>query len=187
MKFEKISANKIKITLFKEDFKQWNMNLADITPESEEIKDIFLSVLKEIPKETDFETKNSQLIVEATKQEDTFIMIVSKIRIYDENDDNIYSSVFYFTDFVSLSNGCNTVEKTFFGNSSLYKADNGYYLVLGEKSKLTEILLSEYGEFIKTDNYAQDKLSETNVLMINRNAIEKIAEINGYPLKNCSI
>lgn len=103
MKIEKLNLNKLKITIFKEDFTKWDMDFAKITPESQELKDVFLIVLKEIPKETDFEVKNARLVVEAAKEDDFLIMTVSKIKMPDEDGGEGKTPCFIFPVFLNLS------------------------------------------------------------------------------------
>ena len=65
MQIEKLSENKIRITLNLEDLKEKNIDLHSFMSNSIESQDVFYDMLDKAEKEIGFETKNYKLMIEA--------------------------------------------------------------------------------------------------------------------------
>ena len=80
MKIEKISENKVKITLTIDELSQRHISIKDIEQDSNRAQDLFLDLLEESELNCDFVTDDSQLYVEASSDnENLFIVTITKI------------------------------------------------------------------------------------------------------------
>lgn len=70
MRIEKITDNKIRITLNIEDLKEKNMDLHSFMANSFESQSLFLDMLEEADKEVGFKTDNYRLMIEAIATSD---------------------------------------------------------------------------------------------------------------------
>lgn len=65
MRIEKLTENKIRITLNLDDLKENNIDLHDFMANSPETQDLFLNMLDKAESEIGFITKNYKLMIEA--------------------------------------------------------------------------------------------------------------------------
>ena len=70
MKFEKLTENKIRITLNIEDLEEKNIDFHSFMSSSLESQDLFLDMLEKAEKEIGFITKDYKLIIEAIATSD---------------------------------------------------------------------------------------------------------------------
>ena len=81
MKIEKLTENKIKITLNIDDLDENNINLHSFMANSFETQDLFYTILDKAEKEVGFITDNYKLMIEALSSSDgTFILTITRLK-----------------------------------------------------------------------------------------------------------
>ncbi len=201
MKIEKLTENKIRIILKREDFKDKKIDINQLfltTPESHKL---FLELLDKAEKEVDFDTTGHKLLIEAsTESEDIFIFTITK---YIETDINVKSkhkkiltikktpnifnasSLIYqfnefedFCKFCDFANSSNIVNiKKLYKSSVLYLYNNTYFLVIDGINLTNHSLLNlhsnllEFSSLIKYTKNFKFKLKEHGKVVIKNNAI----------------
>ena len=89
MKIEKLTENKIRIILKREDFKDKTIDINQLFLTTHESHQLFLELLNRAEKEVDFDTTGHKLLIEASSEnEDIFIFTITK---YIETDINVKS------------------------------------------------------------------------------------------------
>ena len=79
MKIEKLTENKIRIILRKEDFKDKTINLQKLILNNSESSSLFLEILNKAEKEVDFNTNGHKLLIETYMQgEDMCVFTITK-------------------------------------------------------------------------------------------------------------
>ena len=182
MKIERIAQNKLKITLFNEDLTKWNIDIKNLTSDSEEIRNIFWSILKQAQVETDFKIDGSQLMVEAISQPDKFVMIVTKTGAEKKKPIELPSApkqrnllIFAFPSINEVKQACSVIKNFYNGKSVLYRFEDEYYLSLNPYNSKKLDVLTEYGREIKDVVSVSGMLSEYGKMLITENAVEKTA------------
>ena len=201
MKIEKLTENKIRIILKKEDFKDKTIDINQLfltTPESQQL---FLELLNRAEKEVDFDTTGHKLLIEASSEnEDIFIFTITK---YIETDINVKSehkkiltikktsnifnasSLIYkfnefedFCEFCDFANSNDNINiKKLYKNSILYLYNNTYFLVIDGINLTNHSLLALHSnllEFSSLTKYTKNfkfKLKEHGKVIIKNNAI----------------
>lgn len=204
MRIEKISDNKIKIFVSREDRETWNVTLKKLTDNSPEAQELFWFAMKQAERDVKFVANGAQLVVEAAPSAaiDGFVMTVSKV--FDESElkeaiTNISrnrmrpaevrvkkkkpvlpSYIYEFDDFEDVCAAAGQIADKFFGRSALYKYNEKFYLYM--------IPFDDY-MFFETGNvlleYARRKtaaqtfagyLNEHARLMIAEGAVEVMAQ-----------
>lgn len=201
MKIEKLTENKIRIILKREDFKDKTIDINQLfltTPESHQL---FLELLNRAEKEVNFDTTGHKLLIEASSEnEDIFIFTITK---YMETDINVKSkhkkiltikktsNIFnassliyqfnefeYFCEFCDFSNSSNCINiKKLYKSSVLYLYNNTYYLVIDGINLTNHSLLALHSnllEFSSLTKYTKNfkfKLKEHGKIIIKNNAI----------------
>lgn len=201
MKIEKLTENKIRIILKREDFKDKTIDINQLfltTPESHQL---FLELLNRAEKEVDFDTTGHKLLIEASSEnEDIFIFTITKYMETDINvkskhkkvltikkTSNIFnaSSLIYqfsefedFCEFCDFANSSNCINiKKLYKNSVLYLHNNTYYLVIDGINLTNHSLLALHSnllEFSSLTKYTKNfkfKLKEHGKIIIKNNAI----------------
>lgn len=201
MKIEKLTENKIRIILKREDFKDKTLDINQLfltTPESHQL---FLELLNRAEKEVDFDTTGHKLLIEASSEnEDIFIFTITK---YIETNINVKSKhkkaltikktsnifnasslIYQFSEFEDFcefcdfanSNNCINIKKLY-KNSVLYLYNNTYYLVIDGINLTNHSLLALHSnllEFSSLTKYTKNfkfKLKEHGKIIIKNNAI----------------
>ena len=198
MKIEKLTENKIRIILKREDFKDKTIDINQLfltTPESHQL---FLELLNRAEKEVDFDTTGHKLLIEASSEnEDIFIFTITK---YIEKDINVKSkhkkiltikktsnifnasSLIYkfneFEDFCDFANSNDNINiKKLYKSSILYLYNNTYFLVIDGINLTNHSLLALHSnllEFSILTKYTKNfkfKLKEHGKVIIKNNAI----------------
>ena len=79
MKIEKLTENKIRIILKRDDFKDKKININEILLTTSESQKLFLEILNKAEKEVDFDTTGHKLLIEAySETSDIFIFTITK-------------------------------------------------------------------------------------------------------------
>lgn len=80
MKFEKLSENKLRITLSMKDLEEKDINFHDFMSNSIETQDLFLDMLEEAEEQVGFNTKNYKVKIEALAMTDRdFIVTITRM------------------------------------------------------------------------------------------------------------
>ncbi|MDR0978778.1 MAG: adaptor protein MecA [Lachnospiraceae bacterium] len=199
MKIEKLTENKIRITLNKEDLDKKNIDFHSFMSNSVEAQDIFIDMLKEAEKTIGFYTEDYKLLLEALATADgNFILTVTRIlpeglvhkqkkltikRRTSEINSNL--AIYKFEYFDDFSDFCTYISQNSFyeletnlKKSSLYLYKNEYYLVLNNISAKTHLLksfcsvISEFAMFVNNTDLFERKLFEYGKIIIKSNAIK---------------
>lgn len=201
MKIEKISTNKIKVTLTNEDMLEWELNFDNLTYNSPQVQELFWDVIRRAEYELGFFVDNAQLMVEAmpTKSEG-FVMIVSKvdeqqslakhvksrpkrteIKVKRKPRSIIQPQIYEFEEFDDVVNVCCQIYDLFEGYSLMYKYNNRFYLSLLNINDMDDEKISykllEYGKRMPYSATIEGKLVEYGEVMIKKNAIEVINKV----------
>ena len=202
MRIEKVSPNKIRIFISREDLIKWNIDFNSVTGNTPAAQDMFWSLMKQAEREVDFFVDDSQLIVEAMSSNmDGFIMQVTKV-VNDENDANsirrekirnnnyrvrrkikfsggFANYIYKFNNFEDLIEATKQISSQFFGKSKLYKFGGEFFLhiALGKNEPIVAIdnTLIEYGRKIMYHAISDGFLSEHGKLLIEDSAVEALA------------
>ncbi len=201
MKIEKLTENKIRIILKKEDFKDTSIDVQKLLLTTPESQNLFLEILNRAKKEVNFDTDGHKLLIEASFQnEDAFIFTITK---YIESNNtfktknrklltikrksqilNKSCSIYQFNDFEDFCNFCNSINKntninlkSIFKTSVLYLYNDTYYLVIdginisNKSLNLFHSVLLEFSSFLTFSENFKFKLKEHSKIIIKNNAI----------------
>ena len=198
MKFEKISENKIRITLNTQDLMKKNIDFHSFLSNSTESQDLFLDMLKTAEKEVGFVTDDYKIMVEAVALTDgKFILTVTRIPPDIKKSKEIVhirkkrnsvktnqALLYSFNKFDDFCDFCNFLEKrncTSFSKLAkkivLYSYNDKYYLILTNLNpefpnlKLFCSTITEFGSFVDSSDLYARKVIEYGSLYIKNNAI----------------
>lgn len=182
MKFEKLTDTKIKITLSLKDMELNNISLENILSNSADSQKLIESIIYKAEQKLDFNTDNSQLLVEAmSPSHDEFIFIITRIL-----HDNLNSFIFKFKnfdDFISLCCFLKNLSyldlKNFSRNFSLIFYSNTYYLRFNNSLNSSILInylrtiFSEFGIDVSSSVGIDGVLNEYGKIIWKKNAIIK--------------
>ena len=201
MKIEKITENKIRIILKKEDFKDKTINLQKLILNTPESHSLFLEILDRAEKEVNFNTNGHKLLIETYTQSDDIcvftitkymesnintkntskkhLIVKRKTQVF--NNTSIISKFNEFEDFCSFCNFINknhTINlKGLFKNCLLYNYNDTYYLAI-DGINTSHISLNsfyssllEFSSLLKCTKNFKFKLKEHAKIVIKNNAI----------------
>lgn len=199
MKIEKLSEDKIRITLNLEDLEKKHINFRDFMTNPAESQDLFLDVLKEAEEKVGFVTKDYKVMLEAFATPDGFF-VLTVTRLVPEKDAskkrkvhikrktnpiNTSLAIYRFQIFDTFCQFCNYLAHSnlknlagLAGRTVLYKYQDKYYLVLENlhaNSKLFKPFVSAITEFASSVPEADlfsTKLKEYGEIFIKSNAIK---------------
>ena len=185
MKIEKISYNKIKVTVTTLDMIKWGVSLDNFVQDTPEARELFWTLIKRAEYETGFSFDDSRLMVEAVPNKyDGIILFVTKIE-----DDALEiprtakkskirakaprsktgTEVFEFADIDVLIECAKQTEE--YLAADLYGYMDAYYLVVYDSGCAH---LSEYGDKLINDEYTLPHIKEHGKLIAENNALEVI-------------
>ncbi len=199
MRIEKITENKIRITLNLEDLKENNIDLHAFMSNSPETQDLFLDMLEKAETEVGFKTRNYKLMIEALATSDcNFILTITRLLPEKEINSNKTSkknikakrkvvtpdkilSVYKFNTFDDFCEFCTYLNTTplkgKLKSSILYSYSSEYYLVLNNvRMKLSDFkafcyAITEFASYVKGHILFERKLREYGKIIIKQNAI----------------
>lgn len=199
MKIEKITENKIRITMNLDDLKEKNIDFHSFMSNSIEAQDIFIDMLKEAEKQVGFKTDDYKILLEALATADgKFVLNVTRIipdvdplkkksvlvkRRATKIDKKLaiykFESFDDFCNFATLlhNSNCNSIIKKI-KKAVLYSYNNSYYLlltnILADLSLLKSFcsLIAEFSIYINNSDLFEKKLSEYGKVVIKNNAIQ---------------
>ena len=200
MKIEKVTQNKIKITLTCDDMEMWDLDIEKISTNAPQARDFFINIIERAESELSFDIKDSQLLVEAVMKTDGSVIHISKInpdsdelnkltrarikkievRVRRKSSNDNKCVVFVFDKFDDAVDACKLVTAIFDGYSSFYKYDNRFYLVMyfiNSADKHIDMVMSEFGSKAEKTNSLIGILNERGELMIKENAVNTLSEL----------
>jgi|LSQX01.1.fsa_nt_gb adapter protein MecA 1/2 len=206
MKIERISYNKLRVTLSVYDLKHWKVNIDDLSQNSPQAQEMFWTVMKQAEIETGFHIADSQLIIEAIPiQTEGFVLIIT--RVEDDKDietiqkylrnkirrpefrvkrkikiPDMKISIFVFDNFDYLCDVSIRIKDIFTGESKVYLYKNNYYLLLDMESiqsknvNTINTLLTDYGRRLNYSTVFEGVLEEHATILIKENAVDTLGE-----------
>ena len=216
MKIERISENQLKLTLTKDDLKERDIKLEDLISPSEKTQKLFRDIMEQALDEEDFVSENTPLMVEAVPMGTEGIMIiVTKVNNKDKKgntaadllqqaqetrrwkkkpldtlehaeEKNSDILIYSFTELDDVIRVSLRLDGGFKGESSVYKNDGKYFLVLQgdtytaeESSDELELVLKEYGQKHVSTPLAKYYLLEHGETIIAEKAVKALAKTFG--------
>jgi len=204
MKIEKVSDNKIKVTLSTSDLRERNLDFSALTYNSPQAQVLFWDMLHQAEVEFGFSASDAQLFIEATPGSgDNLVITLTKveedgdfesIQKYIRNrfkrselktkkkSKKVSSGVFLysFDEFEDLCKVVGKISELYSGESTLYKYNQTYYLMITNTTiantnpNYFDSLMSEYGSKVTNTAFVDGFLNEYGIKMIEYNAIEVI-------------
>ena len=204
MKIEKISENKIKVTISPDDLDERNIDLNSLTSNSPAAQELFWDLMEQAEVEFGFNASDSQLCIEAVSDShEGFIITVTKLdgdgdfesiqkfikNRFRKSDLKVKRKsrkicsaimIYSFNNFDDISALCSKIDSLYSGESTLYKLKEVYYLVLTKNSFNTpdirrlEVILSEYGRRVSNVGFYEGYLNEYGTKIMEYNALEII-------------
>lgn len=195
MRIEKISGNKIKITVTQDDMMSWGISIESITDDPSEVHEWFWHILKQAESQADFDIENSQLMVEAMQgKNDEIVLFLT--RLGEEETEKLktrkgryrvkqpvqakeeHSLLYSFESFDHLCKFSKEWESRG-ETSSLYSYDGRYYLFMSwEKNMCNEeaihSFVSEFADRVPLSVQNTAFLEEHGKVICQENAIEII-------------
>lgn len=196
MRIEKITENKIRITLNMQDLQEKNIDLHTFMSNSLETQDLFYDMLDEAEKEVGFETKDYKLMIEALAVPNgNFVLTVTRIipekeapkkKLQAKRKLNMLPanlSIYMFNTFEDYLEFCHSIidssENTysFLKKSNLYSYKSKYYLCLQVNNKDMNLFKSihykiiEFATRINNSDLFERKLKEYGKAIFKTNAI----------------
>ena len=202
MRIEKLSSNKIRIFITREDLSEWNIDFNSVTGNTPAAQDMFWSIMEQAEREVNFCAQDSQLIVEAIASSlDGFIMQVTKVAEGEKSTpadlrreqirNNKYrirrkpkfpvgtDYIYRFTNFDDLIEATKQISPNFLGKSRLYKLSGEFFLHItlakDEPFLAIDSKLIEYGRKILYHAISDGFLSEHGKMLIEDSAVEALA------------
>lgn len=203
MRIERIDKNKIKITVFGDDIRMWNVDLKNFTDNTPEAQDMFRFALKQAEEDVNFTVGQAQLLVETMPDGDNgFVMFVSRIESEAALSEALIRAgkqakqaevkprrrsrvspllrIFRFRDFEDVCRGVEEIFEIYMGSARLFKYQGEFYLEMMPVDTFgffeVENILSEFSEKIKQPLALQGVLNEHGQVLIAKSAVSIIAE-----------
>ncbi|MBO5479097.1 MAG: adaptor protein MecA [Clostridia bacterium] len=200
MKIEKLSDDKIRITLNMEDLKENDIDFHSFMSNPIESQDLFMQVLDKAEKEVGFVTEDYRIMIEALAMANgNFVLTVT--RISQEKTKNTYKpkklnikrktsqlnskkAIYCFDAFDEFLGYCKFLKNDiliniddFSSHSRLYEYNNKYYFVLEDIKMNTSLLktfassITEFAHFVDNSDLFESKLLEYGNIIFKDDAI----------------
>ena len=194
VKIEKLSDNKIRITLSSTELKERHLDFQALRYNTPEAQTLFLDMMKQAENEHGFKTSNCQLFIEAASINDgQFIVTVTKIqekalppvpqkrrtlpeiKVRKKQTSTSGKIIYKFDEFEQICELIKSKSIPLDLPSTLYEYNNTFFLVLKPSPK-THLLILEFGEMVKDLDIAEGFLSEHGNKIIDSSALNTINE-----------
>ena len=194
MKIEKLTENKIKITINIDDLAEKNIDLYSFMHNTPETQDLFWDILNKAEKECGFNVDNSMICVEAsTSGAGNFVLIVTKTNekpVLTTNLNNIYrkknlklkrknislelpQNIYQFESFDDICDFVKIIDILKIENNTLYSMNEKYYL---QTSNMPFSNILEYASIARNSKMLDSRLKEYGKILINQNALQTISK-----------
>ncbi len=204
MKIERISENIIKITISLADLEERDIDLDTLNYNSPEAQELFWDMMEQAELECGFNVSDSQIFIEPVPDaEEGFSITITRIddegdfesihkyikNKFRKNDPKIRKNltkepsvlIYAFESFDDLTALCGKIQDSYFGESSLYKLQNKYYLLLAKDGFILddisafEVYLDEFAERVYNNTtFFLGYLQEYGDTLIETSAVETI-------------
>ncbi len=204
MRIEKLSENKIRVTISTHDLEERNIDLSSLNYNSPAAQELFWDMMEQAEIQYGFNTSDAQLCIEAVPDsEEGFVVIITKL---DEDGDfesihkyiknrfkkselrskrknrKVCSTImiYSFDNFEDLCSLSKRLENMYAGDSTLFKCRDAYYLIITRNGftdtnlKMFETVLGEYGKKVSNVGFYEGYLSEYGTKIAEYNALEVI-------------
>lgn len=208
MKIEKINDNKIKVLIDMDEVREWNVDIKNLSKNTPEIQEMFWTAIKLAERDAEFYVDGAKLFVEAIPNQEEidscFGMLITKIFSDGDLDHAIThcsykgrikktelkgntklryaigKRIFKFDDFENVLGAASAIKYDFFGESTLYKCDEIYYLMLIPMTRIdmvgVEKIMLEFSQRQPKTLISHGRLNELGEVMIAENAVEILCE-----------
>lgn len=201
MKIEKLTENKIRITLNVKDLDENNIDLHSFMANSLESQDLFYTMLEKAEKEIGFNTDDYRLMIEAIAVPNgNFVLTITRMakenvvsnkkKVTVKRRTSKFDNEFLIYKFNSFDNFCEFcnylklnapyIAKNKLKNSKFYLYNSEYYLCFSssniniEQLKILHYMLLEFSEYIHNSKLFQSKLNEYGKLIVPKNTINLV-------------
>ena len=194
MKIEKLTEDKLKITLSIDDLEERHINLHSFMYNSPESQDLFWELLQTAEKECGFQIEDSFIYVEAsTTGSGNFTLLVTKTNDKDPEIPKVIrprkmtkesiklkrkapevqaSNNFYvFQTFDDIIEFCSICDTSILHDNSLYQFNDAYYLKI---DFVPYNMILEYASVVKDTPVLEAKISEYGKTVIAHDALQTI-------------
>lgn len=194
MKIEKLTEDKLKITLSIDDLEERNINLHSFMYNSPESQDLFWELLQKAEKECGFNVDDSMIYVEASTSgagnftllvtktnEDTHIEKIKKSRKLSNKDFRLKRKtvpvnnnflIYTFESFDDICAFCSVCDVSILHENTLYSM-NEYYFLKIDSIPYNTIL--DYATISKDPELLEAKLNEYGKIIAEEDALQNIA------------
>lgn len=195
MKIEKLTDNKLKITLSIADLEARNIDLQSFIYNSPESQDLFWDMMNEAEREYGFDVNESMIYVEASSNgTGIFTLIVTKtdepnfvqqarqkanikkknIKLKRKNVQFTSQEALYmFDNFDDICDFCKTIDLESLDDNTLYKLEDKYYLEI-KNNNLNHIL--DFATIVKSQDLYIGKINEYGKIIAEKNALQEIGK-----------
>lgn len=188
MRFEKISTNKIKVTLTQKDLKEWDIDLEDPDFPSARMQDLFVFVMHRAEDELGIRLDNCRLMIEPCAEfHELLEFIITKydedprpVRIRAKQTHRLFELIFRFDSFEALLHSVHEISDLPFRKSSLFLYQGSYYLLISKariKSDYVSMLrwrFMEYGSEIEVSEWQKGVLLEHGECILENDALSSL-------------
>lgn len=151
MRIEKLNNDKVEVTLTAADLKALDIDVKQLSPNSNELHSFLFHIMETVHKETGFNPYNGQVIVEATPSQEGISIVVSRVSVASKRISRAeYNkatrvtahvkkkpnmAVFYFDKFEDLCAALSEMSSAALSDSSLYKIENSFCFTLNDAAR----------------------------------------------------
>jgi len=195
LKIEKLTENKLKITLSIDDLEERNINLHSFMYNSPESQDLFWELIQQAEKECGFNVDDSIVYVEAsTSGGGNFTLLVTKANEAASISEKISkpkkltnknfklkrkntplkheSTIYIFESFDDICEFCNLCDVTILHSNKLYSMNEKYYL---KTDYMPYNMILDHANIEKNSALLEAKLNEYGKVVIEEEALQTIA------------
>ena len=162
VRIERLNNDKIKVTLTMADLISFDVDIAELSPNSKALHNFLFQIMETIRIETGFNPYNGQVVVEATPSNDGMSIVVSRVKgantkitrsdikrgitVRAKQKKNVDIEIYYFEVFDDLCGALTELSQTALIKGSLYKLNETFCYILrgiAEEAK-SRAILSEF-------------------------------------------
>lgn len=164
MKIEKLSADKIKVTVSVSDLTNLDIDIKDLYPNSDELHSFLFHIMETIQAKTGFNPYTGQVVVEATPMREGMTILVSKVQTGNQRKKvsadikrgvtikarkkgaAVKDVVFYFAGFEDMCMGLCALDRDDVLSSWLYEINSKFAIIsaINENGKKGINILREF-------------------------------------------
>ena len=186
MRIERVEGNRrIKVLLTENDLNEMNINVHTLTAESPELHGFIFKVMEYINRETGFNAKSGQIVVEASPSDEGVILTVTKIQgetksLAKTPKKTVRAKplqpkkrLYRFLDFDALSGYMRLCDGSILNSSALFEYDGAYFL----STDSTDTVIAEFSSKIPASVGTGERFfAEHGTLVAENSQLVKMAE-----------